>query len=484
VTLLSGKPRLSAQLLGDIPRSITRPAYDRAKVKTGIVHLGLGAFHRAHQAVMTEAVLASGDLGWGIAGASLRSTDTRDALQPQGNLYTVAVQDSNVEQLQVIGALTQTLVAPENPLELIELMAAADTRIVSLTVTEKGYCHDPASGALNMDHPGIRHDLANPHAPRSMPGYVVAALARRHSQGLAPFTLLSCDNLPSNGRVVKRIIQQFASLRDPELGKYLADHLTAPCVMVDRIVPATTDADRHSISTALGLTDAWPVMTEPFTQWVIEDDFPEGRPAWDMAGATFTGNVEPYEFMKLRMLNGAHSSLAYIGSLMGHETVAEATADPRITQFLNGLWQEIIPTVPAPPSVDLGSYALDLLHRFQNPSIRHKLLQIAMDGSQKLPQRLLGTIKDNRKAGRPVAHLVRAIAAFALHASGRDAEGKPIEVKDPLASELAARLAGLRDNPDEAVNRLLDLRAVFDNELAEDKGFREMLVHAVSRPEV
>jgi fructuronate reductase len=481
---MTDRPRLSAENLGHVPRSIARPAYDRSKLGTGIVHLGLGAFHRAHQAVMTEAVLASGDLRWGIAGASLRNPDTRDALAPQDNLYTVAIRDKGIEQFQVIGALTQTLVAPENPQELIDLMAAPETRIISLTVTEKGYCHDPASGTLNTDHPDIQHDFAHPAAPHSMPGYVVAALARRRTLGLAPFTLLSCDNLPANGRVLKRVIQQFAVLRDPELGKYLADHLTSPCTMVDRIVPATTDADRASVSAALGISDAWPVMTEPFTQWVIEDNFPAGRPAWEIGGATFAEDVAPYEFMKLRMLNGAHSSLAYLGSLMGHETVADATADPRMTQFLDGLWREIMPTVPPPPSVDLTAYAGDLLRRFQNPSIRHRLLQIAMDGSQKLPQRLLGTIKDNRKAGRPVAHLVQAVAAFALHASGVDAQGQPIDVKDPLAAELAVRLAGIRENPAEAIGKLLSLQSVFDEELAGDVGLREALVQAVSGPEL
>jgi fructuronate reductase len=476
---MTQRPRLSNLTLPDLPLRIGRPGYDRHQLKTGIVHLGVGAFHRAHQAVMTEAVIASGDMRWGIAGASLRSPDTRDALHPQDNLYTVAVRDAGVEDMQIVGALTRTLVAPDDPRKLIDLMAAPETRIVSLTVTEKGYCHDPATGELNENHLDILHDLANPAAPRSMPGYVAAALALRHARGLPPFTLLSCDNLPANGRVLKRVVQRMASLRDPELGNRLADTLVSPCTMVDRIVPATTDADRAQVSAAIGLHDAWPVMTEPFTQWVIEDDFADGRPDWDLAGATFANDVAPYEFMKLRLLNGAHSSLAYLGLSLGHETVAEATRDPRMTRFLEALWREIIPSIPAPGGVDLQAYTADLLKRFQNLSIRHRLAQIAMDGSQKLPQRLLGTIRDNLAAGRPIRHLVIALAAFALHASGRDAGGQPVEVKDPLQDQLASCLAGVRHDPAGAIDKLLGVRAIFDESLARDAAFRDALERAV-----
>ncbi|WP_158746482.1 mannitol dehydrogenase family protein, partial [Acidisphaera sp. L21] len=324
--------RLCNATLSDLPGTVTRPGYDRTALQTGIVHLGLGAFHRAHQAVYTEHVLAAGDLRWGIAAASLRNPATRDALAPQNGLYTVNTRGES-DSLAVIGSVHQSLVAPESPAALLTVMSAPATAIVSLTVTEKAYCRDAATGLLDESHPDILHDLANPTLPRSALGFLAAAIARRRSLGLRPFTILCCDNLPSNGATVHRLLARFAALQSPDLGSFITGEIASPDTMVDRIVPATTPEDRARVGSVLGLDDAWPVIAEPFTQWIIEDRFPAGRPAWEQAGATMVADVAPFEAMKLRLLNASHSALAYLGYLAGEETIASAMRDPGLAAF-------------------------------------------------------------------------------------------------------------------------------------------------------
>ncbi len=454
-------PRLSASTLGRLPAGVGRPAYDRSALATGIVHLGIGAFHRAHMAAYTDAALAEGDRRWGIAGASLRSPDTRDALAPQDGLYALAVRDAAGERLQVIGSVTRLIVAPEDPGALLDAMSAPDTRIVSLTVTEKGYCHSPATGELDERHPDVLHDLAHPGAPRSAPGFVVEALRRRREAGLPFFTALCCDNLPHNGATLRRVLTRFAALWDPELGRAVAAELRCPSTMVDRIVPATTDADRDGISAALSLRDAWPVPTEPFTQWVIEDGFALGRPGWDRAGASFVSDVAPFELAKLRMLNGSHSTLAYLGYLAGHETVADTMAAPGFAALVRGLMlDEVAPTLPPVPGLDPAVYAGDLVERFRNPALRHRTWQIAMDGTQKLPQRLLGTVRDRLASGAPIGRLALGVAAWMRYAAGRDERGAPIDLRDPLADELRRRTAGFAEASHAAAGALAD--ALFD----------------------
>jgi fructuronate reductase len=468
--------RLSLKTLAALPSSIARPSYDVAAVKPGIVHLGVGAFHRAHQAVMMEAVLASGETDWGIIAASLRSADTQDALAPQDGLYTVSVKATEGETLAVIGAIRGVIVAPEKPERLIAAMADPAIRIVSLTVTEKGYCHDPATGTLNEAHPDIIHDLAHPESPRSAPGFIVSALARRRAAGLPPFTVLCCDNLPSNGKTVHRVLSRLAALVDPALGDFVRAHVACPCTMVDRIVPATTDDDRNRISSVLGMQDAWPVVTEPFIQWVIEDHFPTGRPQWELAGAQFVRDVEPFEHMKLRLLNGAHSTLAYLGALAGHETVALASNDPLFIGLLRGLWREAIPTLVQPEGQDLAAYAEALLTRFQNRAIRHLTHQIAMDGSQKLPQRLLGTIRDNLAAGRPVTHLALGVAAWMRYVTGVDENGARFEVRDPLAAKLKEIVQNAGIDAAKLCNGLLNIESIFGAELPRNTAFRSAVL--------
>ena len=318
--------RLDDRTVGALSATVTRPPYDRQRLQPGIVHLGIGAFMRAHLAAATEAAIAAGDLRWGIVGVSLRQPDTRDALVPQDGLYTLAIRDADAQgqprqRLQVIGAVRSLLVAPENPGAVLDAIAAADTRIVSLTVTEKGYCHDPATGALRLDHPDIVHDLGHPHTPRSAIGMLVFGLQRRFAQGRGPITLMSLDNLPANGRVLRGAVLRFAEAVNPALAKRIADECRFPCSMVDRIVPRTTDADRAAVSQALGAEDRWPVLGEPFFDWAVEDHFAADRPDWTLGGARFVADAEPFERLKLRMVNGTHSSLAYLGAMAGWQTV-------------------------------------------------------------------------------------------------------------------------------------------------------------------
>ena len=342
------RPRLSRSTLGALPTSVARPAYDRSQLQPGIVHLGMGAFHRAHQAVYVDDILAA-DPGWAIVGASLRSVETRNALKPQDWLYAVSVRSGEGERLRVIGSVVDVLVATEERKRLLAAMSDPRVRIVSLTVTEKGYCHDPATGALNEADPGVLHDLAKPNAPLTAPGLIIEALARRRAAHVPPFTVLTCDNLPSNGEVAKRILGRFAELRDADLGAYIAGEVACPSTMVDRITPATTDEDRARVTAALGVTDAWPVVTEPFSQWVIEDRFPTGRPAFETAGAELVGDVAPYEQMKLRLLNGAHSSLSYLGYLAGYQFVSDVMADASFARFVAALMEEATPTLRLRP---------------------------------------------------------------------------------------------------------------------------------------
>jgi fructuronate reductase len=436
------------------------------------VHLGIGAFHRAHMAVYVDDLLAT-DPGWGIVGASLRRPDTKDALAPQDYLYTLAVRDAAGTACRAIGSILDVIDANSQREALIALMADTRIRIVSLTVTEKGYCHDPATGELDERHPDIVHDLANPDAPVSAAGIVVAALARRRAEGTMPFTVMSCDNLPSNGKTCGRIVTRFAQLRDPALGEWVRENVAFPSTMVDRIVPATTDADRALVRDLTGVEDAWPIMTEPFTQWVIEDHFPAGRPAFGRAGAQLVEDVEPFELMKLRMLNGSHSSLAYLGYLAGHQYVADAVGDPAIRRLIHGLMtEEVMPTLPM-PRADLEGYRDRLLERFANPALKHRTWQIAMDGTQKLPQRLLGTIRDRLAAGQGITRLALGVAGWMRYVTGIDEQGGAIDVKDPLAARLRSIADAAGRDAAKLADGLLGVSEVFGTDLPANAVFRD-----------
>jgi fructuronate reductase len=431
--------RLSDRSLKWLPSTVMKPAYDRSKVTPGIVHLGVGAFHRAHQAVLVDDCLAAGQTDWGIVGVSLRSPDTRDALAPQDGLYTLAVRGSGTEALRIVGSIQWLLVAPENPPAVLDALTDPQIRIVTLTITEKAYLRD-AAGNLDASHADIVADLANPARPKTAPGFLVEALARRRAAGIAPFTVLSCDNLPANGATLRRLLIQFAKLRDPELACFVEDQVACPSSMIDRIVPATTDADRARISANLGIEDAWPVMTEPFRQWVIEDNFTAGRPDWEKAGATMVRDVTPFEEMKLRLLNGAHSAIAYLGLLSGHETVALAFADPAIRAFVGGLWAEAIPTLPTDAGLDPKNYVVQLADRFANTALAHRTAQIATDGRQKLPQRIVATALERLERNQTADHLALAVAGWIKALSERGRTFPENHFTDPLDNRIGNAL--------------------------------------------
>jgi fructuronate reductase len=419
--------RLASARLAALPACVQRPHYDRDALAVGIVHLGLGAFVRAHLAPLTDDALDAGAApGWGVCGVSLRAAATRDALAPQEGLYTLALRDAAGETLRIVGCLRECLVAPDDPQAVVERVAAPGTRIVSLTITEKGYGRD-AHGAV---------------------GLIVRGLALRCARGLGGITLLSLDNLTGNGDTLARLAADVAEGNDPALVDWIDAHCTFPNSMVDRIVPRTTDADRARIADTLGCSDAWPVVAEPFLDWAVEDRFAAGRPDWP--SVRFVDRAAPWETLKLRMVNGAHSTLAYLALGAGWRTVDEAVAQPPLRRHLLALWcDEIEPTLPVLPGLDLAAYRVRLLERFANPALVHRTAQIAMDGSQKLPPRLLGAVRDRLRAGRPVARLALGIAAWLHHLRGHDDEGTPYTVDDPLAAQLVALHADVQRLPDD-----------------------------------
>lgn len=472
---------LSTATLDKLPTNIEKPVYDRSKIKAGIVHLGIGAFHRAHQAVYTDDMLQAGAKYWGIIGVSLRSPDTRDALQPQDDLYTVTIRSAQQERVRVIGSVLKVLVAPEDPQAVLDALCDPQVKIVSLTITEKGYCYAPATATLDEAHADVIHDLANLDRPRSALGYIVEALHRRREAGLAPFTLLSCDNLPDNGQTLKRVILRFAALRDQSLADYIEQNVAFPSTMVDRIVPATTDADRAAITEATGVVDAWPIMTEAFSQWVVEDHFTAGRPEWEKAGVTFVDNVNAFELMKLRLLNGSHSTIAYLGYLAGCETVSDVMSAEGFERFIRDMMdEEISPTLPQLAGFDLEHYKDELIERFQNAALKHRTWQIAMDGSQKLPQRLLGTIRDRLSRGQSIDRLALGVAGWMRYATGYDEKGAAIDVRDPLRELIQARIQGCK-TPSDMVTAYCSLEEVFDRELAANTQFRTEVEAALLR---
>lgn len=426
--------RLNQQALAALPAAVAQPGYDRRAQAVGIVHFGIGAFHRGHQAWYTDAAMNAGARDWAITGVSLRSADVAMQMNPQDGLYTLAERGGDGTALRVVGAVRDVLVAPQQREAVCAALAAPGTRIAMLTITEKGYCRAP-SGDLD---PALAHE-------GSVFAFLAEGLSRRAAAGLPGLTLLSCDNLAHNGQVLERLLRQYLALHAPALLDWFTAHCTCPDTMVDRIVPATTDADRARLADALGgLDDAACVMTEPFSQWVIEDRFAGPRPPWEQVGAQLVADVAPYETAKLRMLNGAHSLLAYVGLARGHVHVHEAVADPELAALVSRLLRdEAAPTIAAAPGQDLPGYADALLARFANPMLHHRLAQIAMDGSQKLPQRWLHTLaahaaQHDPATGAPACPAILAgMAAWLRHLGGANGP-----VDDPLAGPLAALVAG------------------------------------------
>lgn len=468
--------RLCRAGLASLPPAIRRPAYDLDAVRIGVVHLGPGAFHRVHQACYLDDLLET-DPRWGVSAVSLRSPGVRDALQPQDGLYTVAELEAET-RLRVVGAIRELLVAPAQPEAVLDRLASPQVRLVTLTITEKGYCLTP-DGALDLDHPDVRADLAGGPTPSSAPGWLVAGLRRRRDAGAGGLTLLSCDNLQDNGARLRRAVLDLAVRQAPGLARWIEAEVRFPSSMVDSITPATDDALRARVAAALGCDDAWPVQREAFRQWVVEDDLGPDAPDLSAVGVQLTSDVASWERAKLRLLNGAHSTLAYAGLLRGHETVADAMADPPLAAAVERMMREdVIPTLAPTPGLDPHAYVSDVLARFRNPAIRHLLSQIAWDGSQKLPFRVLGTTADALAAGRTVDRLALPVAAWMRFVVARVREGVPLV--DPLAEPLGALARRVTGGSDD-VGLFLAEGRIFPPALAAAAPFRDAVTDAYAR---
>ena len=435
--------------LGDV---LPVPGYDRSRVVPGIVHLGVGGFHRAHQAMYVDRLLERGlALDWGICGVGVLPSDRHmaEVMAAQDCLYTLVVKHADgALEPRVVGSIVQYLLAPDDPDAVVEKMAAETTRIVSLTVTEGGYNVAAITGEFDATHPDVVSDLRPGAALRTSFGLVTEALVRRRDRGLTPFTVVSCDNIQHNGDVARRSFAAFASLRDPELGAWVEREVPFPNSMVDRITPATTDEDRAEVASQFGVEDAWPVVCEPFTQWVLEDRFSLGRPPLEDAGAQVVDDVDPYERMKLRLLNASHQGLAYLGRLAGYRLVHEAAQDPLFQAFLLGyMEQEASPTLLPVPGIDLDDYRQELIARFSNPAIRDTLARLAFDGSERLTKWLLPVLRDNLATGGQVHRSAAVVAGWARYCQGVDEEGQPIEVDDRRRDSLTARARRQQEDP-------------------------------------
>ncbi|UVC28072.1 mannitol dehydrogenase family protein [Pantoea sp. SOD02] len=473
-----------------LPADVQRPAYDRSQLKTRMVHIGFGAFHRAHQALATDKLAAQGS-DWGYCEVNLNSGTLIQALRQQDLLYTLTEMADESLHTRVIGVVTQALHGKGDGIDsVIEAMSQPDVAIVSMTVTEKGYCYMPSSGKLNPDHPDIVHDLANPTEPRSLPGLILAAIIRRRERHLPPFSVMSCDNMPENGHVTRNVITQLAERHSAELADYIQTHITFPSTMVDRIVPAMTDPAFDALAERLGSRDPVAVEAEPFFQWVIEDNFVNGRPAWENAGAELVSDVLPFEEMKLRMLNGSHSFLAYLGFLAGYEHISDCMADASYRAAARALMlQDQAPTLRT-QGVDLEAYADSLIARYENRAIKHRTYQIATDGTQKLPQRLLDSARWHLRNGTSCDFVLLGVAGWMRYVSGVDEQGQAIEIRDPLKDQLANIVANSEDGA-ARVKALLGLNAVFGDDLQQQPAFvsrvtelYQQLVHQGARATV
>ena len=415
------------------------PQYDRAKVTHGIVHIGVGGFHRAHQALYVDNYLEQHPgSDWGICGVGLLKYDAkmRDAMQGQDCLYTLVERSPDADSARVIGSMTQYLFAPDNVQTVIDAIADEQCRIVTLTITEGGYYVIEGTGEFDVNHPTIQNDLKQPDQPIGVYGYLTAALKQRRAKGLPPFTVLSCDNIQGNGNIAGEMLTTFAKLQDPEMGEWIAEHVDFPNSMVDRITPATAPADVDMVADKFGIDDAWPVVAEPFIQWVIEDRFSAGRPDWESVGVQMTDDVHPYEMMKLRLLNTGHLLVGYLGSLLGYTFVHEAMADEQIARAVRALMDEVTPTLKRLPDVDFEKYKQTLIKRFSNSKIRDQLPRLCLNSSAKLPKWALGSLRDLLEQGGSIDYLSLTIAAWFRYLQGEDDQGEGMPIDDPMAEVL------------------------------------------------
>lgn len=446
------------------------PAYDRGAVTAGIVHLGVGAFHRAHQAYYTDQLLELGqDPGWGITGIGVKGVDApvRDALVPQQGRYTLVMKDSSSAQARVVGSIVEYLLAPDDVEAAVERIAAPEIRIVSLTVTEGGYYNDPNTGEFLASDPDVAHDVANPAAPVTHFGLVTEALRRRRARAVPPPTLLTCDNIQGNGGVYRAAMLNFARLQDPELADWIAADVVFPNTMVDRITPRTTDANRAEVARDWGIEDAWPIVAETFIQWVVEDRFPTGRPAWELAGVQLVDDVYPYELLKLRILNATHQLLAYLGFLCGYTYVDEAASDPMFVELQRRyMRREGFPTLLPVPGTDVAAYGEQIIERFSNTQIKDTIARLCTESSTYVSTFVFPVLRDNLAAGGEIDVLTLVTAAWARYLEGTDENGQPVEVVERRWDDLHPRALAARTDP----RAFLVGNALF-GDLAEDERF-------------
>jgi mannitol 2-dehydrogenase len=488
---------LSDATLGDLDPRVARPAYDRRAVTTGIVHFGVGGFHRAHQAMYVDALMNAGEaLDWGICGVGALPHDRRiiDTLSAQDGLYTLVVKHPDGHrEARVVGSIVELLFGPDDPQAVVAKLADPATRIVSLTITEGGYLVNQVTGEFDADDPSIRADLEDGATPRTVFGYVVAGLEARRAAGTPPFTVMSCDNLPGNGDVARRMMTAFARLKDPDLADWMDEHVRFPNGMVDRITPVTTPDDIDRLDREFGIADGWPVVCEPFTQWVLEDHFTDGRPPYEDAGVQLVDDVVPYELMKLRLLNASHQALCYLGYLSGYRYAHEVCQDPLFVDFLLGYMEhEGSPTLPDVPGVDLDAYRHQLVERFANPEVRDTLARLCAESSDRIPKWLVPVINHNLETGGEVHRSALVVASWARYAEGVDEQGEPIEVVDRVRDRVMAAAARQHDDPlaflrdRDLFGGLVDdprFTAVFTDALSalHDNGARETLRSWTSR---
>jgi len=467
--------KLKRQNLPQLPAHIARPAYALDDVTAGIAHIGVGGFHRAHQAAYTDALMNTGEgLDWGICGIGTRADESsmRDALASQDYLYTLVELDDRPDtEVRVIGSIRDMLLVSQDGSEaVVSRLADPAIRIVSLTITEGGYCMDDSTGEFNAKLPHIQHDVENPRTPISVFGLLCAALAKRRGQGLPAFTVMSCDNLPHNGDVTRKATLAFASLVDVELASWIERYVSFPNAMVDRITPMTSLAHRKDLKQQLGVDDAWPVVCEPFVQWVLEDKFVSGRPAWENVGVQFTDDVTPYEEMKIKLLNGSHLALTYLGFLRGYRFVHETMADPLFVEYIRQYMDEdVTPQLAPVPGIDLTQYKQTLIERFSNCAIADQLERVCSDGSSKFPKFSVPTIDRLIADGAELDRAALVVAAWALYLRGVDENGTSYRIPDPRAEFCQS----LVEEDEGLAERLLGREEIFGNHISRSPAFRE-----------
>ncbi|QDT02087.1 Mannitol 2-dehydrogenase [Rubripirellula lacrimiformis] len=480
--------RLNQQNLSELPAELHPPNYDRSRIKPGIVHVGIGGFHRSHEAYYTDQWMRLGEgtepgdaSQWGICGIGLREADRKIAtvLQEQDYLYTLIVKEpgGGVEH-RVIGSIVDFLLGCDDPAAVIQQMASPDTKIVSLTITEGGYNVDPKTGGFDATNPDAQHDVSSPQQPRLVFGYLTAALKLRRDRGQPAFTIQSCDNIQHNGDLTRRMVIEFARMQDAALADWIEAEVRFPNAMVDRITPVTSPSDIESLDQQFGLRDDWPVTCEPFCQWIIEDNFSNGRPEWEQVGAQFVSDVTPYEKMKLRLLNAGHSVLGLLGSVYGYATIDETIGDPLFAIFLRSfLDNEATPVLDPVDGIDLDQYKDTLIERFGNPNIKDRLERICLESSSKLPVFLIPTVRENLKRGKSVDHAALVIAAWCYYSDRHaDRHGNALEVVDGQQAELQSAAKKTPTDP----LAFIRIESVF-GDLAENARFAESYQRLVNQ---